>query len=263
MKRNRGFTLLELMIVVAIVAIIAAFAITSYSENVRKGKRTGGVRAILEYQMALEKWRAGCPSYADDTAGTNNCKDRNGDGDGADAGVDATYPSVPVSDYYTLTLSNLSPTRYTITAAGRRALRAWLTQPGAGPELEFEQLVKIHFADSGTKHDILANLAATIAWVREQNIEHLATARAVLAGQSPFPQRDAVNHLGGRFLTSYYTMVAEWAEWATSVVRTWPENPTEAEPEPEVIREIVRAAEALEARTAPGQPAGSGGRHGD
>jgi DNA-binding PadR family transcriptional regulator len=145
-------------------------------------------------------------------------------------------------------------TRYTITVAGRRALRAWLAQPGAGPEMEFEQLVKIHFADSGTKHDILANLAATIEWVREQNIEHLATARAVLAGDSPFPQREAVNHLGGRFLTSYYTMIAEWAEWATSVVRTWPEDPTEAEPDPEVIREIVRAAEALEGRTATSQP---------
>ena len=49
-------------------------------------------------------------------------------------------------------------TRYTITAKGRRALAAWLQQPGDGPVLEFEQLVKIHFADSGTKADIVANL---------------------------------------------------------------------------------------------------------
>ena len=115
MKRNRGFTLLELMVVVAIVAIVAAFAISSYSENVRKGKRTGGIRGVLEYQMSLEKWRAGCPSYADDTSGTNNCKDRNGDGDAADPG-DATYPVAPVSDYYTFALSNLTASSYTITA---------------------------------------------------------------------------------------------------------------------------------------------------
>ena len=56
-------------------------------------------------------------------------------------------------------------TRYTITAKGRRALAAWLSQPGDGPVLECEQLVKIHFADSGTKADVLANLEATRAWV--------------------------------------------------------------------------------------------------
>src|SRR5436309_1528850 len=51
-------------------------------------------------------------------------------------------------------------TRYTITAKGRRALAAWVQQPGEGPVLEFEQLLKISFSDSGTKADILANLDA-------------------------------------------------------------------------------------------------------
>jgi DNA-binding PadR family transcriptional regulator len=142
-------------------------------------------------------------------------------------------------------------TRCTITPAGRRALAAWLRQPGAGPQLEFEQLVKIHFADSGTKHDILANLAATLEWAHEQNIEHLATARAHLAGQSNFPQRAALNQLGGRFLTDFYTTVAEWARWAISVVETWPDDPTDAEPDPAIMQEIVRRAEALARRTGP------------
>jgi DNA-binding PadR family transcriptional regulator len=142
-------------------------------------------------------------------------------------------------------------TRYTITAAGRRALKAWLAEPGAGPVMEFEQLVKIHFADSGTKQDILSNLAATIDWAYQQNIENLAAARGLLAGESPFPQRGAVNQLGGRFLTSYYALVAEWAQWAISVVQTWPDDPTEAEADPQVIREIVRDAEALGRRTEP------------
>jgi DNA-binding PadR family transcriptional regulator len=141
-------------------------------------------------------------------------------------------------------------TRYTITAAGRRALKAWLAQPGAGPELEFEQLVKIHFADGGTKRDILANLAATVEWVHQQNVENLATARRQLTGESPFPHRAAVNHLGGRFLTSYYTMVAEWAQWAIAVVQDWPDDPAEAAPDTDVVREIVQAAEALDHRTA-------------
>src|SRR5215218_695795 len=56
-------------------------------------------------------------------------------------------------------------TRYTITANGRRALAAWLQTPGDGPVLEFESLLKIGFADSGSRADIIANLAATRAWV--------------------------------------------------------------------------------------------------
>ena len=51
-------------------------------------------------------------------------------------------------------------TRYTITPKGRRALAAWLQEPGDGPVLEFEQLLKISLSDSGTKADILTNLDA-------------------------------------------------------------------------------------------------------
>ena len=78
-------------------------------------------------------------------------------------------------------------TRYTITAKGRRGLAAWLSQPGNGPALEFEQLVKIHFADSGSKADVLANLDAARAWVLRENQENVAVARAYLAGEGAFP----------------------------------------------------------------------------
>src|SRR6476620_5895328 len=74
-------------------------------------------------------------------------------------------------------------TRYTITAKGRRALAAWLRVPGEGPVLEFEQLLKISFADSGSRAYVLVNLEAARAWVLEQNRETLAAARAYPAGQ--------------------------------------------------------------------------------
>jgi DNA-binding PadR family transcriptional regulator len=136
-------------------------------------------------------------------------------------------------------------TRYTITARGRRALAAWLRQPGAGPVLEFEQLLKIHFADSGTKEDVLANLAATLDWVREQNEENLATARAYFAGEGAFPERAAINQLGGRFLTDFYAMVARWAEWATGVVADWPDDPGRAVADPAAQEEALRVAESI------------------
>src|SRR5262245_21661013 len=119
-------------------------------------------------------------------------------------------------------------TRYTITAAGRRALAAWVGEPGEGPVLEFEQLLKIHFADSGAKADVLANLEATRAWVLDENEENLVAAQAYLEGRGPFPERAALNQIGGRFLTEYYLMVARWVDWATGVVETWPDDVREA-----------------------------------
>jgi DNA-binding PadR family transcriptional regulator len=136
-------------------------------------------------------------------------------------------------------------TRYTITAKGRRALAAWLSEPGDGPVLECEQLVKIHFADAGAKADVLANLDATRAWVLAQNEENLATARAYLEGRGAFPERAALNQLPGRFLTDFYVMVARWVTWATEIVEAWPDDVGEAPFDTAAADQAVRLAESI------------------
>ena len=136
-------------------------------------------------------------------------------------------------------------TRYTITAKGRRALAAWLQEPGDGPILEFEQLLKISFADSGSKADIATNLEATRAWVLDQNEENLATARAYLEGHSAFPQRAALNQLAGRFLTDFYVMVAHWVDWASQQVDGWPDDVRDAPFDVAAAEEAVRLAESV------------------
>lgn len=137
-------------------------------------------------------------------------------------------------------------TRYTITARGRRALAAWLRQPGGGPVLECEQLVKIHFADSGTTADIVANLEATRAWVLEQNAENLAAARAYMERRGPFPDRAALNQIVGTFLTDFYLCVAEWVVWASKEVDGWPEQPRNVPFSVKAAEEGVRRAERIE-----------------
>lgn len=119
MKRTRGFSLLELMIVVTVIAILAALAITNYTEQVRKSKRSEAMQGLGNFQLQMEKYRSFCPSYAEDTNATNNCEDRNGDGDGADAGVDAAYPAIAdtTSAPYTYAVTGTpTATAYVITA---------------------------------------------------------------------------------------------------------------------------------------------------
>jgi len=138
-------------------------------------------------------------------------------------------------------------TRYSITPKGRRALSAWLQQPGSGPVLEFEQLLKISFADSGSKADIVTNLDACRTWVVEQNRENLDAAQAYLEERSDFPERAALNQLAGRFLTDFYAMVAEWTEWASGIVETWPDDVRSAPFSVEVAEEGVRRAKSINA----------------
>ena len=45
---SKGFTLIELMIVVAIIAIIAAVAYPNYTQFVTRSKRTVGATALLQ-----------------------------------------------------------------------------------------------------------------------------------------------------------------------------------------------------------------------
>ena len=134
-------------------------------------------------------------------------------------------------------------TLYTITPTGRRSLRKWLGSPGAGPVLEFEQLLKVFFADQGTKADALAAVRDIRSWADERNAENIGVARSYLAGTGPFPQRAAILGIVGGFMTDFADMVGNWADWATSIIDDWPDDPKDAEPVWDYFEEIARRRE--------------------
>jgi type IV pilus assembly protein PilE len=63
MKKSFGFTLIELMIVVAVVAILAGLAFGAYSKQVRKSRRAEAKQVMSDYALREEKLRSNSAEY--------------------------------------------------------------------------------------------------------------------------------------------------------------------------------------------------------
>lgn len=91
-----GFTLIEVMIVVAIVAILAAIALPSYQESVRKSKRAEARAGLLEASQWMQRFYS-----------QNDRFDQANDADGTAVALPAPLATVPKgatggSVYYTI-----------------------------------------------------------------------------------------------------------------------------------------------------------------
>jgi PadR family transcriptional regulator, regulatory protein AphA len=115
-----------------------------------------------------------------------------------------------------------SRTVYEITPAGREALRRQLATPPAPPQLEFEALQRLVFADQGSKQDLLAALDATSRQVEELLDDGMEQARGYQDDGGPFPQRLHLVMLFARFYADFLLLVRDWVELATREVASWP-----------------------------------------
>jgi PadR family transcriptional regulator, regulatory protein AphA len=153
-----------------------------------------------------------------------------------------------LADSHPATTGRRRSTVYRITPAGRDALAAWLAEPGSGLVLECEALVKIAYADLGTRNGLLANLGALIDDTTAKLGFGDMIARQYLDGRGPFPERLPFSGLMWRFLWDYHQAVLRWALWARAEVEAWPADLARLDVTAEFAR-IVSAARR------PGTPA--------
>jgi PadR family transcriptional regulator AphA len=112
-------------------------------------------------------------------------------------------------------------TVYRITPKGRKALREWLAAPGGEVWFESEPLLKVFFAEQGSKHDLLATLRAIgdAAQARQEALRRMA--EEYRAGTGPFPERLASSVLALGLVWEQLEATIAWSRRAVATVESW------------------------------------------
>jgi PadR family transcriptional regulator, regulatory protein AphA len=117
-------------------------------------------------------------------------------------------------------------TVYAITDQGRQALQRWLDEPAQPPLIEFEGIIKVLFAEQGTKQQLLATLRSIREQAERTRDEHATLAADLAQTGGPFPDRLHLNALVFRFMWDHTQTIIHWATWAEQQLADWPEDIT-------------------------------------
>lgn len=99
MKKQNGFSLIELSITVLLIAILTTLSLYLYTDKVKRGRRIDAINALLSISLAEERYRSNNTTY-----GT----------------LAQVWGGVTTSQegFYTLSITSVSATTYTVTATG-------------------------------------------------------------------------------------------------------------------------------------------------
>jgi len=104
-KTDRGFTLVELMVVVLVVGILTAIAVPGYRTHVVKTQRSAAKACLMQYSALMERYYT--------TELTYDYVTRTGDTDPVPPGCSSENS---LSQHYTFSVTGLSATGYTVNA---------------------------------------------------------------------------------------------------------------------------------------------------
>lgn len=108
LKTKKGFTLIELMIVVAIVSLLAMFAYPAYDSSMKKARRADAKSALMGLAQAMERHFTASNTYENAAAG------------GTNTGAPAIYPTEAPIDggtkFYDLRITAADGSSFTVEA---------------------------------------------------------------------------------------------------------------------------------------------------
>jgi len=152
---------------------------------------------------------------------------------------------------------------YRITPRGRHALRQWLGEPGAALLLEFESMVKVVYADFGTKEQMLTNIRRIRDGAVERACASLPLVRELAQVGPRFPERAHVIAVVDRFLVDVLQTTLRWSEWAEHAVEEWSgtrQDRVTAAQARRILAENATAVEAIATRASRAPESSTHGR---
>lgn len=130
-------------------------------------------------------------------------------------------------------------TTYAITPAGRTALEEWLGSPFKAFTLEFEGLIRVFLARSGSREQLLR----TLDRVEAEALLHFASHAAQAYYECKAPFQDEEGHLRAFVFTvmvPFAQLMQRWAERTRAEVETWADLSPEGKADRAI--EIVQGA---------------------